>query len=179
MTAYEQTNFVNDNTAITADVLNKRETGIQAAHQEILDFKMAGMISAFPTATAPTGWVKCNGQAVSRTTYAVLYGVIGTTYGTGDNSTTFNVPDLRGVFVRVLDDGAGYDSGRALGSYQADQDKAHAHGYTDLEKSTSDHNTSGYGGVSSGNTWTTGNVSGSNGGDGRPKNYSVCYYIKC
>lgn len=48
------------------------------------------------TGTAPTGWLLCNGDAVSRTTYADLFAVIGTTFGTGDGSTTFNVPDFRG-----------------------------------------------------------------------------------
>jgi microcystin-dependent protein len=46
--------------------------------------------------TAPTGWLLCNGSAVSRTTYADLFTAIGTTYGVGDGSTTFNIPDLRG-----------------------------------------------------------------------------------
>jgi len=48
------------------------------------------------TGTAPTGWLLCNGDAVSRTTYADLFAVIGTTYGSGNGSTTFNVPDFRG-----------------------------------------------------------------------------------
>ena len=48
------------------------------------------------TGTAPTGWLLCNGAAVSRTTYASLFAVIGTIYGSGDGSTTFNVPDFRG-----------------------------------------------------------------------------------
>ena len=57
---------------------------------------MAGMIQMFAGSTAPTGWLMCDGSAVSRTTYAKLFSVIGTTYGTGDGSTTFNLPDLRG-----------------------------------------------------------------------------------
>ena len=57
---------------------------------------MAGMIQMFAGSTAPTGWLMCDGSAVSRTTYATLFAVIGTTYGTGDGSTTFNLPDLRG-----------------------------------------------------------------------------------
>jgi microcystin-dependent protein len=48
------------------------------------------------TSTAPTGWLLCNGAAVSRTTYADLFAVIGTTYGSGNGSTTFNIPDFRG-----------------------------------------------------------------------------------
>ena len=54
-----------------------------------------GTIVPWSTATAPTGFLKCDGSAVSRTTYAALFAVVGTTYGAGDGSTTFNVPDLR------------------------------------------------------------------------------------
>lgn len=71
--------------------------------------------------TAPTGWVKANGAAISRTTYAALFSAIGTTYGTGDGSTTFNLPDLRGEFIRGWDDGRGADSGRSFGTAQAAQ----------------------------------------------------------
>ena len=55
-----------------------------------------GFILAFGVAAPPSGWLACNGSAVSRTTYSDLYALIGTTYGAGDGSTTFNVPDLRG-----------------------------------------------------------------------------------
>lgn len=54
-----------------------------------------GSIQAYGGATAPFGWLLCQGQAVSRATYAELFGVIGTSFGAGDGSTTFNVPDLR------------------------------------------------------------------------------------
>ena len=63
-----------------------------------------GAISAFAGASAPTGYLLCNGAAVSRTTYAGLFAVCSTTYGVGDGSATFNVPNLKG---RVI---AGYDS---------------------------------------------------------------------
>jgi microcystin-dependent protein len=58
-----------------------------------------GSINAWSTNTAPTGWQLCDGTAVSRTTYAALYAVIGTTYGSGDGSTTFNLPDLKGKVI--------------------------------------------------------------------------------
>ncbi len=51
-------------------------------------------------ASAPTGWLLCDGSAVSRSTYSALFAVIGTTYGSGNGSTTFNVPNAQGVFVR-------------------------------------------------------------------------------
>lgn len=80
--------------------------------------------------TPPAGYLKANGAAVSRSTYAALFAVIGTTYGVGDGSTTFNVPDLRGLFARSWDDGAGRDAGRVFGSVQADNNKAHTHSGT-------------------------------------------------
>lgn len=56
----------------------------------------AGFMVAFAGAAAPDGWLLCDGTAVSRTTYAALFAVIGTTFGVGNGSTTFNLPDLRG-----------------------------------------------------------------------------------
>lgn len=58
-----------------------------------------GAIQAYAGTTAPTGWIMCNGQAVSRSSYSELFNVVGTTYGSGDGSTTFNVPDLRGRVI--------------------------------------------------------------------------------
>ena len=56
---------------------------------------ITGEVKIWTTASAPTGYLLCDGSAVSRTTYASLFAVIGTTYGTGDGSTTFNIPDFR------------------------------------------------------------------------------------
>lgn len=56
----------------------------------------SGMVTMTAANTAPSGWLLCNGSAISRTTYADLFTAIGTTYGVGDGSTTFNIPDLRG-----------------------------------------------------------------------------------
>ena len=78
-------------------------------------------------ATVPTGYLECNGAAVSRTTYSVLFGIIGTQYGAGDGSSTFNLPDLRGEFVRGFDHGRGVDSGRSIGSSQGDLFESHDH----------------------------------------------------
>lgn len=86
-----------------------------------------GAILYLAHANAANGWLKCNGGAVSRTIYAALFANIGTTYGTGDGSTTFNLPELRGEFIRVLDDGRGVDPGRGLGSAQAQQMPQHTH----------------------------------------------------
>lgn len=87
-----------------------------------------GVVAFYPKTTAPTGWLKANGAAVSRTTYAALFSAIGTAFGAGDGSTTFNLPDLRGEFIRGLDDSRGVDAGRTLSNAaQMDQNKNHAH----------------------------------------------------
>ncbi|MDF3932309.1 phage tail protein [Pseudomonas citronellolis] len=78
-----------------------------------------GAIVYFARSTAPSGYLKANGAAVSRATYAKLFAAIGTAFGAGDGSTTFNLPDLRGEFIRGFDDGRGVDSGRLMGSAQS------------------------------------------------------------
>jgi len=89
-----------------------------AQQRTIVELQPAGMISSFCASTAPTGWLQCNGAAVSRTTYSDLFAAIGTVYGSGDASTTFNVPEMRGEFLRAWDNARGVDSGRAIGSFQ-------------------------------------------------------------
>jgi microcystin-dependent protein len=86
-----------------------------------------GQVATFAMSTAPSGWLKANGATVSRTTYAALFTAIGTTFGAGDGSTTFLLPDLRGEFIRGWDDGRGVDSGRAFGSAQGFATQSHTH----------------------------------------------------
>jgi microcystin-dependent protein len=88
---------------------------------------IVGQVCFFGMTTAPAGFLKANGAAVSRTTYADLFAAIGTTYGTGNGSTTFNLPDMRGEFPRGWDDGRGIDSGRAIGTAQTDAMQGHKH----------------------------------------------------
>lgn len=66
----------------------------------------------FGAAAAPDGWILCYGQAVSRTTYAPLFTAIGTAYGAGDGSTTFNLPDMRGRVAAGKDDMGGAAASR-------------------------------------------------------------------
>ena len=73
---------------------------------------LTGVVLPFAGATAPNGWLLCTGQAVSRTTYSALYALIGTTYGAGDGSTTFNVPDLRGRVIAGADNMGGTAASR-------------------------------------------------------------------
>ena len=94
----------------------------------------AGVVMHSAGNKAPTGWLICDGASVSQTVYSALFDAIGKTYG-GD-ATNFNLPDLRGEFIRGWDDARGVDSGRAFGSSQADgvgpigiYDPGHAHGY--------------------------------------------------
>ena len=95
----------------------------------------SGTVIMIAMSTPPTGYFLCNGQAVSRTTYSVLYGLIGTTYGLGDGSTTFNVPDFRGVFPKgagttsrtLGKDASGNFYAGTLGTYSTDQFQGHIH----------------------------------------------------
>lgn len=87
----------------------------------------AGAIMYFAQSTPPFGWLKANGAAVSRTVYANLFAAIGTTYGAGDGRTTFNLPDLRGEFIRTWDDGRGIDTGRSHASQQQGNVASHRH----------------------------------------------------
>lgn len=78
-----------------------------------------GQIAWFPMSAVPAGWLECDGSSLSGSVYPDLSGAIGTTYGVGDNAPyTFNLPDLRGEFVRGWDHGRNADTGRILGSWQ-------------------------------------------------------------
>ena len=86
-----------------------------------------GSVFCMAVASVPTGYLECNGIEKSRTTYAALFAVIGTAYGAGNGSSTFNVPDLRGEFIRGFDNGRGVDSGRSIASSQGSQNAQHNH----------------------------------------------------
>jgi phage-related tail fiber protein len=84
---------------------------------------LVGTVCFFLSSSAPTGWIVCDGSAISRTTYSELFSRIGTTYGVGDGSSTFNIPDFRGTFFRTLNKGNNsYDpdssTSRQVGSWQ-------------------------------------------------------------
>ena len=114
---------------------------------------IAGIIHAYAGSTAPDGYLMCDGQAVSRTTYAALFAAIGTTYGAGDGSTTFNLPDLQGRFPLGAGAGngltartVGQKDGEEVHALTADEMPAHTH--TASTASAGDHThghpTSGY-----------------------------------
>lgn len=113
-----------------------------------------GMVHLYTSTLAPVGrLLKANGAEVGRTQFPELYAIIGTIYGNGNGTTTFNLPDLRGEFMRFYDDGRGIDAGRGLGGVQMDSFKSHLHentgsiSNTDLgtktSNSTGSHNHSG------------------------------------
>lgn len=101
------------------------------------DLTPAGTIIYSARTTAPPGYIKANGAAVSRTTFADLFAAIGTNFGNGNGSTTFNVPDLRGEFIRGVSDGRSLDSGRAFGSVQGSAFGQHNHGLSGSISSSS------------------------------------------
>ncbi len=100
--------------------LAKTENALAAAEQRMDDL-LLGSIATFAMPEPPEGWLVCDGQEVSRQTYARLFAKIGTTFGEGDYEETFNLPDLRGVFVR------GWDEEREFGSQEDDQMQGHTH----------------------------------------------------
>ena len=94
----------------------------------------AGIILPYGSTSAPTGYLSCDGAAVSRSTYSTLFSAIGTTWGVGDNSSTFNVPDLRAMFLRgtgthgTANMAKGTDfSAPAVGTIENDQMQDHKH----------------------------------------------------
>ena len=117
-------------------MINKENYITHSGHSSVsgLDMptetSMVGMITSFSMTSASdwratNRWLICDGSAISRTTYSDLFLVVGTTWGVGDGSSTFNLPDLRGEFLRGVDNGQGNDSdaasrtgGDAVGSSQ-------------------------------------------------------------
>ncbi len=90
----------------------------------------AGAVIEFATPVVPVGYLLCDGGLISRTAYVDLFGVIGTTWGAGNGTTTFALPDYRGVFRRGFDAGRGIDPSRPFATQQAGQNLAHTHGGT-------------------------------------------------
>ncbi len=152
----------------------------------------AGTVLPFVGTTAPDGFLLCDGSQVSRTTYAALFSVIGTNFGSGDGLTTFHLPDLRGKFLRGADSGAGNDldassriacevggsTGDNVGSCQADELKSHKH-TTRVRKYSSPGGSAIPIGGSGTPSPTAGEGTGFAGGsETRPKNVAINYIIK-
>lgn len=122
----------------------------------------------------PNRWLLCDGTAISRSTYPQLFSIVGETYGAGDGSTTFNLPDLRGEFIRGFDDGRGIDSGRTFGSNQLDEFKAHTH----VREKYGLVSASGSGRLAPQSTGTDRITESTGGSETRPRNVALNYIIR-
>lgn len=199
---------IENNAITTTKILNEAVTAAKLAPGVLAAVTPTGVISAFGGTSAPTEWLLCDGAAVSRTTYAALFAVIGENFGQGDNSTTFNVPDFRGRFLRGVDGATARDpnagtrtamntggnTGDNVGSLQvagtklpvtpfsADSSGAHTHTYTASTSGTVDTAGAGQAGFLAGvNTSSNGaHTHTISGGDNetRPINAYVTYIIK-
>lgn len=136
----------------------------------------AGAVIHFARGTAPAGWLKANGAAVSRIAYSDLFAAIGITFGAGDGFNTFNIPDLRGEFIRAYDDGRGVDAGRAFGSKQADQFEAHSHGIPNNGGTGHNYNTTAAGDSTAADQYQQTTETG--GTETRPRNIALLACIK-
>jgi len=161
------------NSVGSTNLIDGSVTRSKMATEEVIP---VGMVMPRAAYSAPTGWLLCDGSAVSRTTYSTLFSIIGGLYGAGDGSTTFNVPNLQGKFLR------GYLSGTsaAIGATQAGNVGDHTHDLSIpyVQSSLSVGNT--LAGVSQtanlSKVLTTGNSSQT--GETRPINMAMPYYIK-
>ena len=165
-----------------------------------------GTIQSFGGGTLPQGWLLCDGSTVSRSAYPELFSAIGTAHGSGDGSTTFHLPDLRGRFLRGADNmgtgaagrdsdaagrtagNAGGNTGNNVGSVQSDAMQGHYH------NNQINNNGAGAGSMpqaASGSNWVSGGANyvrnatsdGSNGtprtsSETRPQNLAVEFMIK-
>jgi len=185
----ENINFdVNFSTHINSE-LNKRLkisenlsdlSDVNAARNNLNLSDLTGAIMPFSFSTPPNGWLECNGAEISRAAYEKLFRKIGTIYGSGNGVSTFNIPDLRGEFIRGWDHGRGVDGGRNLGSFQADEIRSHNHQLQNV-KSMDDSNSGGHEGFVDGdNYYAIRNyaVSNTGGNETRPRNIAMTYCIR-
>jgi microcystin-dependent protein len=143
------------------------------------------MIAPFGMGAQPGGWLICDGRAISRTTYIDLWNIIDDIWGPGNSSSTFNIPDLRGAYLRnigtaILD--ANYVGPTAVGDYQSDQITLHEHTYWTFVFGTGGATSSTVGGATHPSVGafptTHGGQTGNTGDEVRVYNYGVQYCIK-
>jgi len=106
--------------SVTIDGDTNNITGVNSVIDEIGGYLTTppGTLIFHCGNTAPSGFLKANGANISRSAYSALFNALGTTFGAGNGSTTFTLPDMRGEFPRGWDDGRGVDSGRGFGAFQ-------------------------------------------------------------
>jgi microcystin-dependent protein len=171
------------NIAVNADAL---VTAVSAATSNQVS---VGAIAPFAATNVPTGWLECDGSAVSRTTYSNLFAAVSTAHGPGNSSTTFNIPDLRGLFIRGWDHGASRDpdsgtrayvvaggaTGDSVGSQQDELIETHQHSYNIPDGDGDNSSGLNDGDDRDGNVSTT---SGTLDNETRPMNLYLMYCIK-
>ena len=148
-----------------------------------------GSIVMWPSATVPSGWLHCNGQSVNRNTYQDLFNVIGTTYG-ADDANHFDVPDMRGLFVRGWANGSTEDPGRVVrtdrgdgttgdnvGTKQGDLVQAHTHTYVD-QVNDGNGNYRWWKGGDNDCASADKQTAPTGGNESRPKNIAMMYIIR-
>jgi hypothetical protein len=173
---------------IVGQGLNVNSQGVLAADPVPPGFLPAGTVQWFAGVTSPAGWVFCNGQTLDVATYPDLYAAIGRVFtASGVAPTQFQVPDLRGQFIRGWDNRTtgGVDNGRAFGSFQNDEFKSHKHLFADADpawKNTMDAlgGPTGFPGLTGSGNVRFGNPETQNEGgtETRPKNVALLPIIK-
>lgn len=173
---------------------------VRAEFFQSIELLPPGIIVPYSGIVNVEGWLLCNGGEYSRTTYARLYAAIADIYGEGNGSSTFNVPDLRGRFLRGVDNGAGNDpdaagrtamntggnTGDNVGSLQGDEIKEHNHGVVSQIEGVFPTRTPGgtfrgyYGGDSAFTAYYDSQLNNDDfgGNETRPKNVNVNFLIK-
>lgn len=157
-----------------------------------------GTILSYAGTVAPnSNWQLCHGQAISRTTFSAYFSVVGIAYGGGDGSTTFNVPDTRGLFLRGLDDSTAArdpdstsrttlstvtgqslgNTGRNIGSFQADQFKSHTHA-PEYGKGVQSLNAQSGSGITLQGNGVPASIGNTGGNQTNPKNLYVEYIVR-
>ena len=156
---------------------------------------LTGSIVAYTANTVPSGYLECNGAAINRTDFAALFAIISDDFGNGDGSSTFNLPDLRGEFIRGWDHGAGNDpdvltrtdrgdgvTDDRIGTKQASALESHTHAFPSIQfqvetgSGLSDNGGDQRGNINM-NTLTVGST-GDGTGETRPRNIYMMYLIK-
>ena len=181
---------VADNEITTAKILDANVTDAKLAATLNLSSKTvtlpatislpAGAVMPFAMNSAPVGWLAADGSNVSRSTYAALFSAIGTTYGVGDGSTTFALPDLRGIFVRGSGsqtiDGTTYN--KTFAAKERDAIQAHTHSSAAAASGAQVLAGGVNGAALSGSTTGNMNSGRSDSNETRPVNIALLYCIK-
>jgi microcystin-dependent protein len=167
-------NIKNLNVGAIKNIIDEGTEGTSNANRNYIP---PGAIMMFSSMTIPEGWLECNGSEQLISDYRELYNIIQQIYKTNsglDVTTKFQLPDLRGMFVRGWDNGRGVDVGRNLGTSQDDELKSHAHTWTAGSTDNTGTSPGAAGGILN-NNFTTNSVGGT---ETRPKNLALVYCIK-